>query len=155
VRARRSNETLKLTKPRDSPRPAHCADPAPSQVNSSVSTQHTREKGMALSRTFVCTGCAHTVEAWDEGNPYYADERGERQYVYHPSPEHERATGNEWPALCLGCGAEVTQDSAAPVRSCPECASTDLVDAWDLEGRACPYCRAGAFAEDPRAIKIS
>jgi DNA-directed RNA polymerase subunit RPC12/RpoP len=110
---------------------------------------------MALGRTFVCTGCAHAIEAWDEGNPYYVDERGERRYVYHPSPERARATGIEWPALCLGCGAEITQDSAARVARCPGCASPDVVDAWELEGRTCPYCRAGVYVEDERALKIS
>ena len=110
---------------------------------------------MALGKTFVCTGCARAIEAWDEGDPYYVDADGERRYVFHPSPERERATGVEWPALCLACGAEVTRDSALAPGPCPACGGGDVVDAWALEGRRCPSCRRGEFREDERAVKIS
>lgn len=110
---------------------------------------------MAEGRTFVCTNCSHSLQAWDEGDPYYVDKRGKRRYVYHPSPERDRATGVEWPALCLGCGLEITQDSAAAVEQCARCASQEIVDVWAVDGRVCPYCRAGTFAVEPDSFAIS
>ena len=110
---------------------------------------------MAEGRRFVCSNCVRAVEAWDEGNPYYWDERGEKRYAYHPDPLRERCTGNDTPALCLACGAEFVSDSAAPVERCPACASNQVTDRWELDGKACPYCAAGTFRADPTSFTIS
>ncbi|MGZ8377188.1 MAG: hypothetical protein ACXWZS_12635 [Gemmatirosa sp.] len=110
---------------------------------------------MAEGREFACTACARTITAWDEGDPYYRDADGEKQYAYHPSPERARCTGVDSPRLCLACGAECTSDSAAPTTRCPACAARRLVDTWKLEGRACPWCSAGVFRSDPTHFRIS
>jgi DNA-directed RNA polymerase subunit RPC12/RpoP len=110
---------------------------------------------MAEGRVYKCSACAHAIEAWDDGNPYYLDERGEKRYAHHPSPERVRCTGNDTPVLCLGCGAEALRDSAAPIARCPRCAARGLVATWRLEGRTCPYCKAGTFATDPDSLMIS
>lgn len=110
---------------------------------------------MAAGKNFVCSECSHTITTWDEGDPYYRDERGRKRYAYHPSPERERCTGVESPVLCLNCGKEAKVDSAKPITRCRKCASEELVDTWHLEGRTCPYCRRGTFAEDPDFRMIS
>ncbi len=54
-----------------------------------------------------------------DGNPYYIDEAGGKQYAYHP--DHERLAlciGNDIPHLCLSCGKKFRLDSAPP----PPCA---------------------------------
>ena len=61
---------------------------------------------------FVCGGCAHTIEAWDEGNPYYIDDDGKKQYAYHPSDKRDLCIGNDSPHLCLSYGHEFMPDSA-------------------------------------------
>ncbi len=42
---------------------------------------------MAQRFRFVCGKCDHTIEAWDDGNPYYIDDDGKKKYVYHPNHE--------------------------------------------------------------------
>ena len=49
---------------------------------------------MAQRTTWLCTTCGHSIAAWSDGNPYYIDEAGEKQYAYHP--DHERL------ARCIG-----------------------------------------------------
>jgi hypothetical protein len=39
---------------------------------------------MAEARRFACGSCSFSVTAWSDGNPYYLDETGEKQYAYHP-----------------------------------------------------------------------
>jgi hypothetical protein len=41
---------------------------------------------MAECIRFVCSGCRHSVDAWSDGNPFYIDESGNKQYAYHPNP---------------------------------------------------------------------
>jgi predicted lipoprotein with Yx(FWY)xxD motif len=56
---------------------------------------------MAMGVCFVCSNCAHSVEAWDDGNPYYLDDGGKKVYAYHP--DHEalaKCIGNDAPHLC-------------------------------------------------------
>ena len=110
---------------------------------------------MAEGRTYTCNACAHRVTAWDDGNPYFIDAEGQKQYAYHPSREREQCTGNDAPVLCLGCGAEAMSDSAAPLRACPTCGAKRLVNTWKLDGRACPLCRQGRFTFDPHDFMIS
>jgi DNA-directed RNA polymerase subunit RPC12/RpoP len=110
---------------------------------------------MATGRVFKCSACAHAVEAWDDGRPYYVDDRGEKRYAHHPSPERALCTGVETPVLCLACGGEAVRDSAAPIGRCPRCAERKLVATWRLEGKRCPYCKAGTFATDDSSLLIS
>ena len=90
------------------------------------------------------------MEAWSDGNPYFLDATGTKQYVYHPDHERlERCIGNGSPHLCLACGGEFMVDSRAPVDACPECGSAEIARTSRLEGRTCPWCKAGVFAADP------
>lgn len=104
---------------------------------------------------FVCSVCAHAISAWDEGNPYYLDADGEKQYAYHPAPERDWCIGVETPMLCLACGTGCDDDSRAPRTSCPSCSAEALVATWTLEGVQCPFCREGMFHEDPQFQMIS
>jgi hypothetical protein len=38
---------------------------------------------MAQAFRFICNSCGETIESGDEGNPYYLDKRGRKQYAYH------------------------------------------------------------------------
>jgi len=111
---------------------------------------------MAQALRFVCSHCRRAIEVWSDGNPYYIDESGTKQYAYHP--DHERlalCVGNDTPHLCLACGAEFQVDSRAPSTECPECGANELTEMYDIGGRRCPYCRAGEFTVDPDFICIS
>lgn len=111
---------------------------------------------MAQARRLVCGSCHRAIEAWSDGNPYYLDEAGVKQYAYHPN--HERLAlciGNDVPYLCLGCGAEFKVDSRAPTGQCPRCGGGRLADTYQLDGRPCPFCKAGAFAQDPDFFVVS
>ena len=110
---------------------------------------------MAAGRIFACNVCAHSIEAWDEGDPYYRDARGRKRYAYHPDPDRGRCTGVDSPVLCLSCGRKAVRDSAAPITHCRKCASAELIDVWQLEGRPCPYCKQGSFAADPNFWMVS
>lgn len=110
---------------------------------------------MAAGRVFVCSGCAYTISAWDEGDPYYLDAAGEKLYAHHPAPEREWCIGIETPMLCCTCGVECIDDSRTPLTACPSCAAEDLVALWALDGVRCPQCREGTFQEDPNIRMIS
>ena len=86
---------------------------------------------------------------------YYRDERGRKHYAYHPDPDRMRCTGVESPMICLACGTEAVNDSAAPITHCPQCHSEQLIDVWALDGHPCPYCRQGTFAADPSFFIVS
>jgi DNA-directed RNA polymerase subunit RPC12/RpoP len=105
---------------------------------------------MAQALRFVCDHCERDIQSWSDGNPYFIDADGKKQYAYHPDHENlERCIGNDTPHLCLGCGLELKIDSLAPVTACPECKSAELRDTYDLAGCRCPYCREGDFSLDP------
>ena len=111
---------------------------------------------MAQALRFVCDGCDRAVESWSDGNPYFFDSAGKKQYAHHP--DHERlalCVGNDSPHICLACGIEFMVDSRAPLQACPDCKSGDMSDAFQLDGRPCPYCKAGSFAVDPDFFCIS
>ena len=116
-----------------------------------------REGGvMAEGRQYVCNSCGHSIEAWTDGNPYYIDENGSKQYAYHP--DHERLNkciGNDSPHLCLSCGHEFMVDSRDPVAACPICGSSEIADTFQLDGRQCPFCKKEVFAFDPKSVSIS
>lgn len=111
---------------------------------------------MAECRRHVCTHCARTVEAWSDGNPYYLDAEGRKQYAYHPDHERlARCIGNDAPHLCLTCGSQARVDSRRPRTTCRRCKDGPLVHTFDLAGRPCPYCHTGEFALDPSWYAIS
>ncbi|MFO0848454.1 MAG: hypothetical protein U0871_07855 [Gemmataceae bacterium] len=111
---------------------------------------------MAQARRFVCDKCGHAVVAWSDGNPYYLDEAGAKQYAYHPHHERlARCIGNDSPHHCLGCGAGFKVDSRAPVGACPVCGASEIVASYHLGGCRCPHCKAGTFAADPTFFCIS
>jgi hypothetical protein len=55
---------------------------------------------MAQSFRFICNSCGETIESWDEGDPYYLDERGRKQYAYHPDSKRDQCIGIDSPYLC-------------------------------------------------------
>ncbi len=111
---------------------------------------------MAQAKRFVCGNCRRAIEAWSDGNPYYIDEAGRKQYAYHPDHERlARCIGNDSPHLCLGCGEEFKVDSRATSAECPKCGGNRLVTSYLLDGRRCPYCKAGVFGEDEEFRCIS
>ena len=110
---------------------------------------------MAAGFRFVCSGCDHNIEAWDEGNPYYINANGKKQYAYHPDVLRNRCIGNDSPHLCLSCGHEFMVDSEVPIAACPKCKAGKIVDTMELSGKACPYCKRGVFVVDPGWRPIS
>lgn len=114
----------------------------------------TKGKEMATGMRFVCGGCDKSIEAWDDGNPYYI-ENGRKQYAYHPGGPLELCIGNDSPHLCLSCGHEFMIDSNAPITKCPKCKADTIVCTTMLDGKACPYCKQGIFVIDPGWHAIS
>lgn len=110
---------------------------------------------MAACRRFVCNCCSKAIESWDEGNPYFIDKKGKKQYAYHPSSLRNQCIANDSPHLCLACGREFKVDSRAPIDHCPQCKSTEIVDTFGLSGQTCPFCKKGEFAVDPDFFCIS
>ena len=111
---------------------------------------------MAEGVRFVCDKCGHVKEAWSDGNPYYLDPSGRKEYAYHP--DHEglaKCIGNDTPHLCLACGKEFNVDSRSPRTDCPHCQSDDIADSFQLNGRRCPQCKAGSFYQDPDYMCVS
>lgn len=111
---------------------------------------------MAEAICYVCNHCQHGITAWSDGNPYYIDETGTKQYAYHP--DHKglaRCIGNDSPHLCLACGHEFQIDSRSPATTCPECDSGQFVGTYRLEGHPCPYCKSGQFSADPNFLCVS
>jgi hypothetical protein len=39
---------------------------------------------MASCNTFACSHCRYSIEAWDDGNPYFISFNGRKQTFYHP-----------------------------------------------------------------------
>ena len=110
---------------------------------------------MAQGIQFICGGCGKTIGAWDDGNPYYLDARGKKQYAYHPDHMRDQCIGNDSPSVCLSCGKEFMVDSRAPIAACPKCHSSEIADTFHLDGRTCPYCAEGIFVRDPDFFAIS
>jgi DNA-directed RNA polymerase subunit RPC12/RpoP len=110
---------------------------------------------MARGMRFVCENCSTTIEAWDDGNPYYFDADGKKEYAYHPEPKLQLCVGNDAPHLCLECGTHVMVDSQAPDTHCVQCGSGNIVDLFRLEGHRCPACKLGVFTLDPHFVAIS
>ena len=48
---------------------------------------------MAMCIRLVCQNCAASIEAWDEGNPYYLDNRDRSSTPTIPTPRESFALG--------------------------------------------------------------
>ena len=103
---------------------------------------------------FRCSHCKVSLEAWDEGNPYYI-EGGKKRYAYHPDPDRDRCTGIDVPHLCLSCGNQFTVDSNNEIHQCPGCSSDVITATFELAGKSCPSCKQGKFEQDPSGHMIS
>lgn len=105
---------------------------------------------MAEAVRYVCGACGRAVVAWSDGNPYFIDEAGRKQYAYHPDHERlARCIGNDSPHLCLACGENFNVDSRTPTAECPKCGANAITAIFQLGGQRCPYCKKGIFAVDP------
>lgn len=104
---------------------------------------------MARGIRNICTHCATSIKAWSDGNPYFIDESGTKEYAYHPEHERlEKCIGNDSPYLCLNCGEQFMVDSRAPVSECPKCGAKDISDTYELDKKRCPFCKVGTFTLD-------
>ncbi len=111
---------------------------------------------MAEAKRFICNQCGHAIEAWSDGNPYYIDETGAKQYAYHPDHKRlDKCIGNDSPHLCLACGVEFMVDSRDPLQACPDCQDSRIVDTFQLSGQSCPFCKTGTFRDAPDFFLIS
>lgn len=110
---------------------------------------------MAECIRYQCENCEFSVEVWSDGNPYFIDEQGRKQYAYHPSADFDKCIGNDADFLCLNCGKEFVADSLQPDSQCPKCHSKDTTDTNDLEQKHCPKCKASKFEVDQRFRAIS
>lgn len=107
-------------------------------------------KIMAEGVRYLCEGCSKEIESWSDGNPYYIDVAGVKQYAYHPNHEKlAQCIGNDSPHLCLTCGEEFMVDTQAPAMLCPKCGGGEAANTFQLEGLLCPYCKSGIFITDP------
>lgn len=108
---------------------------------------------MAQQMQFFCPKCQNTIASWDDGNPYYLDDDGQKHYAYHP--DHARLSlciGNDSPHICLTCAEQFTVDSRMPVTRCPKCESANIVHTYILDGKRCPWCKQGILEGRPSAI---
>jgi len=111
---------------------------------------------MAEALLYICNHCGHAIKAWSDGNPYFINEDGVKEYAYHPDHERlSRCIGNDSPHLCLDCGQEFMVDSQDPAKVCVRCESNHFVDLFKLENCTCPYCKLGKFLMDPNFYCIS
>ena len=105
---------------------------------------------------FICDSCDHFVEAWSDGNPYFFDRNGRKQYAYHPNHDLlALCIGNDKDHLCLTCSHEFRIDSRDPQTTCPKCKSEQFSDSYELDGKPCPWCHAGVLKIDPEFHAIS
>ena len=110
---------------------------------------------MAQGYDLRCSNCEKTIEAWDEGHPFYLDMSGKRVYAYHPDPERDFCTGVESDCMCLDCGNEMRQDVDALLKPCAKCRGLNIVDVTDLAGKSCPTCKRGVFRVVEGSDRIS
>lgn len=104
---------------------------------------------MAECIRYVCDHCAKQLEAWTDGNPYFINDSGAKEYAYHPDHENlARCIGNDEPHLCLECGHGFRVDSRAPITNCPECGAATIRSTGALDGVQCPFCKRGTFLFD-------
>lgn len=102
---------------------------------------------MAAGKFLVCNHCENSITTWDDGNPWIFNDKGIKEYVYHPNPMAMCQIGNDVEHLCLSCGEEQMIDSRHLTSICPLCSNDALVGAWHLAGKTCPKCRTGIFVD--------
>lgn len=102
---------------------------------------------MAMALDFTCEQCGFEITGWDDGNPYYFDTKGKKQYAHHPDPKRDQYVGIDSDMICLDCGETFLSDSENPAMQCPHCQSTNFCDQFDLAGKPCPKCKVGRFDE--------
>ena len=134
---------------------------------------------MSALYIYSCPACSFSVEVWDDGHPFIADDAGKRHYFYHPcerdtilpvasncsfasgktEPEilalAAQRIGNEAEFLCFSCGKLSRADSQETAPPCRICESTDTAWAMELGGKFCPKCKRGQFPEKPEFGAIS
>ncbi len=112
---------------------------------------------MAMRVAFVCSECGKRIHSWSDGNPYLIDSDGNKRHCYHPQDTEllKDCIGNDVPFICLECGHEFQSDTRDPETQCPECKKENISSTGSLEGKKCPDCGEGIFAEDPKDIAIS
>lgn len=111
---------------------------------------------MAEGIRFNCENCGKNFDAWSDGNPYFVNETGEKQYAYHPDHKNlEKCTGNDADFVCLNCGEEFMVDSRYPDARCPKCSSDNTSDRFNLDGKNCPHCKSGTLRIDEGSRMIS
>ena len=112
---------------------------------------------MAMRITFVCSECGKKITSWSDGNPYLIESDGKKRYCYHPEDNGllKDCIGNDVPYICLECGCEFLSDTREPATSCTECEKENISSTYDLEGKKCPDCDKGVFAQDRNDIAIS
>jgi len=110
---------------------------------------------MAMGICLFCESCGFRLMAWDEGNPYFINENGVKEYAYHPDGFFRKCIGNDAPHMCLACGEEFTVDSLRPRRECTKCGSFDTVNTFLLEGKKCPKCGIGVIKHESDGFLIS
>ena len=103
---------------------------------------------MAVGIMYRCDHCNYAIEAWSDGNPYYIDKKGLKQYAYHPDAKRGRCIGNDVPHICLSCGDEFNVDTREPISECPKCCSSNIADCFKLDRLHCPKCKNGLFRLD-------
>ena len=108
-----------------------------------------RSETVASCTKYVCQNCKEAIGAWSDGNPYFIDDNGKKKYAYHPRHDLlDRCIGNDSPHLSLACGNKFKVDSREPITKCRKCRSTEIADVCDQDGRTCPFCKQGVFAEE-------
>ena len=110
---------------------------------------------MAECIRFTCDSCGFSIDAWDDGNPFYVNHEGKKVYVYHPSSDRRFAIANDVPHLCLACGKQVKIDSRLETKACTKCRSSNVVETYRLEGVECSKCKKGHFREQEGIVAIS
>lgn len=104
---------------------------------------------MAQGIRFVCSSCGRAIGAWSDGNPYYIDEAGCKQYAHHPDHDSlAKCIGNDTPHLCLVCNEAFNVDSRTPTLECPKCGASDIAGTFQLSKKRCPHCKEGVFNVD-------
>jgi len=116
---------------------------------------------MAMSIIYTCEACDFKVDAWDDGNPYVQDSKGERHYFYHPT--------NEWdimgevlakmppriPSSEESGESEESEESApvydthtgnAPDHLCLNCGKISLIDP-EMDNMICKKCKSDEVTE--------
>ena len=111
---------------------------------------------MAMGSTYDCSNCSFSVMVWDDSNQFYYDEKGVKQYAYHPDHDLlELCVGSDPSMFCTACGHQFIHDSDRPSSACPVCHSPETVENGNMEGRHCPKCRVGTLKLDPERFAIS